>query len=115
MLFFTCLEKDMITSIIHACLKPLCDRQYYCTVTLIRIILYDYLLLRLPHRNDAKIAKICNFWTVWPVIQLINHLFKIEQKAFLPNTIFVGFQKDGLLAEFFYNLVIVCNFDQGPR
>ncbi len=41
--------------------------------------------LRLPHRNDAKIAKICNLWTFWLVIQLINHLFKIRQKAFLPN------------------------------
>ena len=33
--------------------------------------------LRLPHRNDAKIAEIFNFWTFWPVIQPINNLFKI--------------------------------------
>ncbi len=37
--------------------------------------------LRLPYRNDAKIAKICNLWTFWPVIPLINHLFKIRQKS----------------------------------
>ncbi len=37
--------------------------------------------LRLPHRNDAKIAKIHNLWTFWPVIRPINHLFKIRQKA----------------------------------
>ncbi len=30
--------------------------------------------LRIP---DSYGAKICNFWTFWPVIQLINHLFKI--------------------------------------
>ena len=39
--------------------------------------------LSLPHRNDAKIAKICNFWPLWPVIKLMNHLFKIRKKAFL--------------------------------
>ena len=33
--------------------------------------------LRIPDSYDAKIAKICNFWTFWPVIKLINHLFKI--------------------------------------
>ena len=35
--------------------------------------------LRLPYRNDAKIAEICNLWTFWPVnvIQPISHLFKI--------------------------------------
>ncbi len=42
-------------------------------------------VLRLPYRNDAKIAKICHLWTLWLVIQLMNHLFKIRQKAFLPN------------------------------
>ncbi len=35
------------------------------------------LLLRLPHRNDAKIAGIYNFWTFWPVIQQIRDLFEI--------------------------------------
>ncbi len=35
------------------------------------------LYLRLPHRNDAKIAKILNLWTFWP----INHLFKIRQNV----------------------------------
>ncbi len=38
--------------------------------------------LRLPCRNEAEIAKFCNLWTFWPVIQLINHLFKIRQKTF---------------------------------
>ncbi len=42
-------------------------------------------VIRLPYRNDAKIAEICNLWTFWPVIQPISHLFKIGQKAFLPN------------------------------
>ena len=37
------------------------------------------------YRNDARIAKICNLWTFWLVIQLMNHLFKIRHKAFLPN------------------------------
>ena len=32
------------------------------------------ILLRLPYRNDAEIAKFCNFWTFWPVIQPISHL-----------------------------------------
>ncbi len=32
--------------------------------------------LRIPNNNDAKIAKISNLWTFWPVIQLINHFFK---------------------------------------
>ncbi len=41
--------------------------------------------LRLPHRNDAKIAKFCNLWTFWIVIQLINHLFKIQKNAFCPT------------------------------
>ncbi len=44
--------------------------------------------LRIPDSYDAKIAKICNLWTLWPVFQLINNLFKIRQKPFLPN---VGF------------------------
>ena len=43
----------------------------------------NLLQLRLPHRNDAKIAKICNLCTFWPVIQPISHLSK----------------KDGLLTE----------------
>ncbi len=35
--------------------------------------------LRIPDSYDAKIAKICNVWTFWPVFQLISHLFKIRQ------------------------------------
>ncbi len=33
-------------------------------------------LLRIPDSYDAKIVKICNLWTFWPVIQLISSLFK---------------------------------------
>ncbi len=32
--------------------------------------------LRILASYVAKTAKICNFWTFWRVIQLINHLFK---------------------------------------
>ena len=30
---------------------------------------------------EVKNSKICKFWTFCPVIQLINHLFQIRQKA----------------------------------
>ncbi len=36
-------------------------------------------ILRILASYEAKIAKICNFWTFWPVTKLINHLFKIRQ------------------------------------
>ena len=39
-------------------------------------------VLRLPHRNNSKIAIIRNLWTCWPVIRPMDHLFKIRQKAF---------------------------------
>ncbi len=42
-------------------------------------------LLTILARYEAKIAKICYFWTFRLVIQLIKHIFKIRQKAFLPN------------------------------
>ncbi len=29
---------------------------------------------------EVKNSKICNFWTFWPVIQLINHLYGIITK-----------------------------------
>ncbi len=45
----------------------------------------EKIFLRIADSYHAKIAKICNFWTSWPVFQLIYHLFKIRQKAFLPN------------------------------
>ncbi len=35
-------------------------------------------LLRIPAMYEVKNSKICNFWTFWPVIQLINHLFQIR-------------------------------------
>ncbi len=34
-------------------------------------------ILRIPDTCEAKIVKICNFWTFQSVTQLINHLFKI--------------------------------------
>ena len=30
--------------------------------------------LRIPDSYDAKIAKICNLWTFWPVIKLLAEL-----------------------------------------
>ncbi len=36
--------------------------------------------LRILDSYDAKIIKICNFWTFWPVIQLISPLFKNNLK-----------------------------------
>ncbi len=44
--------------------------------------------LRLLDTYASKIAKICDLKTFWPLIQLINHLFKIRQIAFLPNAPF---------------------------
>ncbi len=41
--------------------------------------------LRILDIYETKTAKFCYFWTLWSVIQLINHLFKTQQKAFLPN------------------------------
>ncbi len=31
--------------------------------------------LRIPAMYEVINSKICNFWTFWPVIQLIHHLF----------------------------------------
>ncbi len=31
--------------------------------------------LRIPDTSGTKIAQICNLWTLWPVIQLINQGF----------------------------------------
>ena len=39
-------------------------------------------LLRILAGYEAKIAKISNFSTFWPVIQPINHLFKIDKNGF---------------------------------
>ncbi len=41
--------------------------------------------LRLLDTFASKIAKICNFWTFRLVIQVIEQLFKIRQKAFLSD------------------------------
>ena len=54
------------------------------TIKILHLLCVNF-KLRLPYRNDAKITKICNLWTFELVIQLIDHLFKIRQKAFLPN------------------------------
>ena len=61
--------------------------------------------LRIPDSYEAKIAMICNFWTFGPVIQLINHLFKIRPKAF-----FVRFWIEGLLAELQARMSRDCRF-----
>ncbi len=41
---------------------------------------YPRITLRILARYDAKIAKICIFLTLWPVIQLICHLSKFQKK-----------------------------------
>ena len=46
---------------------------------LLHVLLYSKSLTILAS-YEAKIAKICNFWTFWPVIQLMYHLFKIRKK-----------------------------------
>ena len=45
----------------------------------------------IPDSYGAKRTKICN---LWPVIQPINHLFKIRQKAFLGALGKKGFLSD---------------------
>ncbi len=35
--------------------------------------------LRIPDSYDAKLTKMCNLWTFWPVIQLITHLAQLEK------------------------------------
>ncbi len=55
---------------------PKCSREAQ------RVIIHWH-WLRIPDSYDAKIAKIVNFWTFWPVIQLIYHLFKIKKSTFL--------------------------------
>ncbi len=37
-------------------------------------------MLRSLDTYALEIAKICGLWTFWPVIQVINHLFKFRQK-----------------------------------
>ncbi len=49
-------------------------------LTLGTLLFYTVLLL---DTYASKIAKICDLKTIWPLIQLINPLFKIRQKAFL--------------------------------
>ena len=40
-------------------------------------------LLRIPAMYEVKNSKICNFWTFWPVIQLINHLFRFWKNGII--------------------------------
>ncbi len=80
---------------------------------------YDMLLhydftSRLPHRNDAKIGKICILWTFWLAIYLINHLFKIQKRAFLPNAPYMkkkyGHRPKWLLfLHHSYGVTLICN------
>ena len=49
------------------------------------LIYIDLRLTGFKDSYDAKLTEICNFWTFWPVIKLINHLFQIRQKTFLPK------------------------------
>ena len=39
-------------------------------------------VLRISDSYDAKIAKFCNLWTFWPVIQLRTHISKSDKKTF---------------------------------
>ena len=48
---------------------------------------HPWMGLRILAMYEAKNNKICEFWTFWAVIQLINHLFNSRQKAFLPNAL----------------------------
>ena len=62
------------------------------------------LVLRMPAMYEVKNSKICTFWTFWPVIHPINHLFQIRQKAFLPNAplfkkVLDRFWKDGIIRQ----------------
>ncbi len=47
-------------------------------------ILKQSLSLRIPDSYDAKIAKICHLWTLLPVIQLNDHIYRPER----PNIVF---------------------------
>ena len=55
------------------------DMQPRTQIAFLQYNLYKKLhcLLRIPDSYDANIAKIRNFWTFLPVIQLITHLSKI--------------------------------------
>ncbi len=44
---------------------------------------FSCVVLRIPAMYEVNNSQICNFWTVSPVIQLINHLFfKSDKKPF---------------------------------
>ncbi len=48
--------------------------------------------LRWPHRNDAKIAEICNLWTFWPVIFSQYAIFSnSDKKPCCPMVVHVNF------------------------
>ena len=48
---------------------------------------YNKGLLGIPDTYEVKIARISDLWTFWPIIQLLSHLFKIQEKAFLLNAL----------------------------
>ncbi len=62
------------------------------------------MVLRILASYEAKIAKICNLGTFWPVIQLITMFSKSDIALYTSmerwaKRLFAGFLKDGLLAE----------------
>ena len=85
---------------------PMFDQLWNC------ILLSDLHDLRIPDSYDAKIAEICNIWTLGPVIQLMNHLFKIRQCPMLHRCkrLFVRFWKDCILAELHAIMSKSCRF-----
>ncbi len=59
---------------IHSSLKTTIS--YKCLTRWLHISLrHSSRYLRIPDSYDAKIAKICNCWTFWPVIQLISTFY----------------------------------------
>ena len=66
-------------------------------------------ILRILARYEVKIAKICNFWTFWPVLQLINHLFKIRQKALITGLNVQKMQNFAIFASYLASIVKPAN------
>ena len=59
--------------------------------------IYPRITLRLPHRNDAKIAKICNLWASH--YSANKPSFQNPEKGALGKKAFCRILKDDLLAE----------------
>ncbi len=112
-----CPDKDGINAyIFRPCLELSNHEDLQNRKLEVNIFSFAKCFLRILASNEAKLAEICNFWTLWPVIQLMHHLFKIQQKGFLPRQwhsnaafftsmdhwakrLFVRFWKGGLLDE----------------